>query len=314
MKSGRRLPPSSSPMEPCRPGDLTSCFQESHTAFLIVNSSPLPTPLSSAIRGFPYDWVIGNSMSKTAGSFSSGISETRATGSQPGLTSGWPRMLAFIMGSRMNAAGGMVSIAPTSAPMIPKPRKSPRVIGSFCNSANLVPLLDDPQAQLLPAKPARRWARLDRVVGLIIYRVGDPRVGLHEAHVERHDRREDPEDHERGPVARPRAAVPEPHPTPQVGDEGPERGEDHDQHHDVAHVEEGEVGQRRDRVEPRHRGHQPKEPYRHPPRAVRVPLGPKKHRDVREHEQADDEDEVYDKQVGGRTLGEPLVGSAAGGP
>src|SRR5215212_2320299 len=51
MKSGRRLPPSSSPMEPCRPGDLTSCFQESHTAFLIVNSSPLPTPLSSADGG-----------------------------------------------------------------------------------------------------------------------------------------------------------------------------------------------------------------------------------------------------------------------
>src|SRR5215213_8570270 len=158
-------------------------------------------------------------MSKTAGSFSSGISETRATGSQSGLTSDWPRMLAFIMGSRMNAAGGMVSIAPTMAPIIPKPKKSPRVIGSFCNSANFLPLLDDPQAQLLPAKPGRRRARLHRVIGLIIYRERYPRVGFREAHVERQHRRQDPQNEQRGPVASPGAAVPEARPSPQVDDE-----------------------------------------------------------------------------------------------
>src|SRR5215216_1799252 len=49
MKSGRRLPPNSSPMDPCRPGDLTSCLHESQMAFLTVNSDPSPTPLSSVI-------------------------------------------------------------------------------------------------------------------------------------------------------------------------------------------------------------------------------------------------------------------------
>jgi hypothetical protein len=140
LKSGRRLSPSSSPMDPCRPGDLTSCLHESQMAFLIVNSSPL-IPLSSSICSFPYDWVMGNSTVKTAGS-SSGISETGPTCCQSSLTSDWPRMLVFIMGSRMNATGGMVRTAPTIAPMIPKPRKSPLVIGSFCNSANVLPLLD----------------------------------------------------------------------------------------------------------------------------------------------------------------------------
>src|SRR5215213_4435998 len=238
-------------------------------------------------------------MSKSAGSFSSGISETRPTGSHTGLTSDWPRMLAFIMGSRINAAGGMVSMAPTIAPSTPKPKKSPRVIGSFCNSANLLPLLDDPEAQLLPAKPGRRWARLHRVIGLIIYRVGDPRVGLHEAHVERHDRREDPEDHERDPVARPRAAVPEAHPPPQVGDERPEGGEDHDEHHDVAHVQEREIGQGRDGVHPGYGGKQREEAYGHTPGVVRVALRPEVHGYVGEHEEQHHQDQVDDQEVRG---------------
>src|SRR5215203_1154941 len=165
-------------------------------------------------------------MSKTAGSFSSGISETRPTGSHTGLTSDWPRMLAFIMGSRINAAGGMVSMAPTIAPSTPKPKKSPRVIGSFCNSANLLPLLDDPEAQLLPAKPGRRWARLHRVIGLIIYRERYPRVGFRKAHVERQHRRQDPQNEQRGPVASSGAAVTEVCPPPQVCDERREGGED----------------------------------------------------------------------------------------
>src|SRR5215204_5134963 len=175
---------------------------------------------------------MGNWTVKTTGS-SSGISETGPTGCQSSETFDWPRMLVLMIGSRINATGGMVSTAPTIAPITPKPRKSPRVIGSFCNSANFSPLLEGPHVQLLPAKPGRRCAGLHRVIGLIIYREGHPRVGLHEAHVERH-----------------------------------------------------------------HRGHEPEEPYGHPPGVVRVPLRSEEHRHVTENEEADDEDEVYGQQIG----------------
>src|SRR5829696_8788775 len=140
--------------------------------------------------------MIGNSTSKTTGSLA-GISDTGPTFCQPSLTFDWPKTLAFMIGSRMNAAGGMVSMAPTIAPITPNPKKSPRVIGSFCNSANFLPLLDDPQAQLLPAKPGRRRATLHRVIGLIIYRERHPRVGFHEAHVERQHCRQDPQNEDR---------------------------------------------------------------------------------------------------------------------
>src|SRR5919112_227056 len=118
-------------------------------------------------------------------------------------------------------AGRMLSpsLAPSIAPIIPNPKKSPRVIGSFCNSANFLPLLDAPQAQLLPAKPGRRRARLHRVIGLIIYRERHPRVGFHEAHIERQHRRQNPQSEQRGPVASSGAAVTEAPPPPQVGDE-----------------------------------------------------------------------------------------------
>src|SRR3712207_3783863 len=125
----------------------------------------------------------------------------------------------------MNATGGMVSTAPIIAPMTPKPRKSLRVIGSFCNSANFSPILEDPQAQLLLAKPGRRLCRFHRVIGLIIYREGHPRVGLHEAHVERHDRRQDPQGHEHHPVAPTWAPVLEAQPPAHIGDEGTEGGD-----------------------------------------------------------------------------------------
>src|SRR5829696_8330719 len=131
---------------------------------------------------------MGNSTLKCEGS-SAETSETGPTSCQPDPTSDSPSTSVLMIGLRTNAAGGMVSMAPTIAPITPNPEKSPRVIGSFCNSANFLPLLDDPQAQLLPAKPGRRRARLHRVIGLIIYRERHPRVGFHEAHVERQHRR-----------------------------------------------------------------------------------------------------------------------------
>jgi hypothetical protein len=58
---------------------------------------------------------------------------------EPWSMSVWPRTFVFMTGLRTNATGGIVRIAPEMAPRRPKPRKSPRVIGSFCNSAKTVP-------------------------------------------------------------------------------------------------------------------------------------------------------------------------------
>ena len=66
-------------------------------------------------------------------------SETGPTSCQPDPTSDSPSTSALMIGLRTNAAGGMVSMAPTIAPITPKPRKSLRVMGSFCSSATLRP-------------------------------------------------------------------------------------------------------------------------------------------------------------------------------
>ena len=60
-------------------------------------------------------------------------------------------------------------MAPTIVPRIPKPRKSPRVIGSFCSSANLY--APSKNSSKLPAETARWLLGLHRKVRLIIYRV-----------------------------------------------------------------------------------------------------------------------------------------------
>src|SRR5918998_1418924 len=161
---------------------------------------------------------MGNSTSKTFGSSFFGTSDTEPTSTQPVSTSVCPRTLVFMTGLRTNAAGGMVRMAPTMAPITPKPRKSARVMGSFCSSsANyFVPSRRVPKLSLaLATEPVRRKAGLYRVIGLIIYRVGCPGVRLHEPHVERHHRRDSPQGQQRHAVAPPRAAVPEAHPPPQ---------------------------------------------------------------------------------------------------
>src|SRR5215208_6562823 len=188
---------------------------------------------------------------------------------------------------------------------------SRRSRGSRCGSWDLsvAPprLVPSRAARASPAEPGRRGTRLHRVTRLIIYRVGHPRIGFHESHVERDHGRYDTCSHQHDPVTPAWATVPETQPATQIGYERPERGEDHDQQRYVAHVEERELGQRRDRVEAGHRGHEAEEPDRHPTGPVRMPLRPEVHGRVGEHDQHDDQDKVYEEQIRGVPRGEPGV-------
>src|ERR687885_113088 len=181
----------------------------------------------------------------------------------PSLNHSWetsdsPKTFVFMSGPRIYAAGGIVRIAPTIALSTPKPRKSLRVMGSLCSSANLY--IPSRKSLELFAEPCWRGLVLHRVVRLIIYGVWHPRIRLHEAHIERGHRCQDPQSQQDYPITRCRTTVPEAHPSPQVAHE-----------------------------RPRQRRHQPEELYGAPTRAVRVPPGPYVHRQVRQHEEPHDQ-------------------------
>src|ERR687898_1229143 len=200
-----------------------------------------------------------------------------------GVWSVWPRLSLPPRRSRGSRCGSWdLSVAP------------PRFVPSRAARASL-------------AEPGRRRTRLHRISRLIIYRVGHPRIGFHEPHIECDHGGYDPGSHQHDPVVPPWAAVPETHPAAQIGYERPERGEDHDEQRYVAHVQERELGQRRDRVQSCHRGHESEEPDGHPTGPVRMPLRTKVHGRVGEYDQHHDQDKVYEKQVRGCPRGEPLV-------
>src|ERR687898_3019801 len=193
---------------------------------------------------------------------------------------------------------------------LPSRRSRGSRCGSWDLSVALPRFVPSRAARASPAEPGRRGTRLHRVTRLIIYRVGHPRIGFHEPHVERDHGCYHTCSHQHDPVVPPRAAVPETQPAAQIGYERPERGEDHYQQRYVAHVQERKLGQRRDRVEACYRSHEAEKPDRYPTGPVRMPLSPEVHGRVGEHDQNAEQDKVYEEQVRGGPRGEPFVSAS----